>query len=48
MINDLKEDSNKQINETKKSIQDLDKKSNNLDEKFSRDRNAESKSKPKS
>jgi hypothetical protein len=34
MIRDLKEDSNKQINEFRKSIQDLDKKVTIMEEKF--------------
>jgi DNA-binding ferritin-like protein len=34
MINDLKEDSKKQINEVRKSSQDLDKKVSNMEEKF--------------
>jgi hypothetical protein len=34
MINDFQENSNKQINKTKKSIQELNKKFNNLKEKF--------------
>jgi hypothetical protein len=34
MINDLKGDSNRQTNEVKKSIQYLDKKVSNMDEKF--------------
>jgi thiaminase len=37
VINDIKEDSNKQINEVKKTIQDLDKKGNNMEEKFSKE-----------
>jgi hypothetical protein len=36
-----KEDSNKQKNEVRKSIQDMDKKFNNLEKKFSRDRDSE-------
>jgi hypothetical protein len=32
MTNDLKEDSNKQINEIRNSMQDLDKKISNMDE----------------
>jgi hypothetical protein len=35
MMNDHKEDSNKQMNEIKKSLQDLDEKVSNMDEKFS-------------
>jgi hypothetical protein len=34
MINEFKEDSNKHINEVRRSIQDLDKKVYNVDEKF--------------
>jgi hypothetical protein len=34
MINDLKEDSNKQVNEVRKSTQDLYKKVSNINEKF--------------
>jgi hypothetical protein len=37
MIRDIKEDSNKQINEIRKSVQDLDKTVNNMEEKFSRE-----------
>jgi predicted nucleic acid-binding Zn-ribbon protein len=37
MVNDLKEDSNKQINELKISIQDLEKKVSNMQEKFSKE-----------
>jgi hypothetical protein len=37
MISDLKEDSNKQINEVRKSIQNLDEKIPNRDEKFSKE-----------
>jgi peptidoglycan hydrolase CwlO-like protein len=37
MISDLKEDSAKQINEIRKSIQDLDKKVSNIEEKFSKE-----------
>jgi hypothetical protein len=37
LINDLKEDLNKQINEVKKSIQDVDKKVSNMDKKFSKE-----------
>jgi DNA-binding ferritin-like protein len=37
MISDLKEDSNKQINEVRKSIQDLNKKVSNVEEKFSKE-----------
>jgi hypothetical protein len=37
MIRDLKENSNKQINEVRKSIQDLDKKVSNMEEKFSKE-----------
>jgi hypothetical protein len=36
MINDLKEDSVKQMKETRKSIQNLDKKFSNEDENFSK------------
>jgi hypothetical protein len=35
-INDLNEDSNKQMTEVNKSIEDSDKKFSNLDEKFSK------------
>jgi hypothetical protein len=34
MITDLKEDTNKQINEIRKPIQNLDKKFSNIEEKF--------------
>jgi hypothetical protein len=37
MISKLKEDSNKQINEVRKSIQYLDKKVSNIEEKFSQE-----------
>jgi gas vesicle protein len=37
IISDLKEDTNKQINEVRKSIQDLDKKVSNIEEKYSKD-----------
>jgi uncharacterized protein Yka (UPF0111/DUF47 family) len=37
MINDLKEDSNEQINEIRKSIQDLEKKVNNMEGKFNKE-----------
>jgi peptidoglycan hydrolase CwlO-like protein len=37
MISDLKEDSNKQISEIRKSIQNLDKKVRNMEEKFSKE-----------
>jgi septal ring factor EnvC (AmiA/AmiB activator) len=37
MFSDLKEDSNQQINKVKKSIQDLDKKDSNMEEKFSKE-----------
>jgi hypothetical protein len=36
MVDDLKEDSNIQINEVFKSTQDLNKKFHNIDEKFSK------------
>jgi hypothetical protein len=36
MINDLKENSNKQMNGIKKTIQDLNKKVNKSNEKFSK------------
>jgi hypothetical protein len=35
MINDLEEDSNKQINKLRKSVQDPAKKVSNMDKKFS-------------
>jgi predicted secreted Zn-dependent protease len=34
MISDIKDDSNKRINEARKSIQDLDNKISNMEEKF--------------
>jgi hypothetical protein len=34
LINNFKEDSNKQINEVRKLIQQLDKKINNMEDKF--------------
>jgi esterase/lipase len=37
MINNLKEYSNKKINDVRKSIQDLDKKVSNMEEKFSKE-----------
>jgi hypothetical protein len=37
MIRDLKEDSNKQLNKVRKSIQDIDKKASNMEEKFSKE-----------
>jgi hypothetical protein len=37
MISDLKQDSNKKINKVRKSIQDLDKKLSNMNEKFSKE-----------
>jgi hypothetical protein len=37
MISDLKEDSNKHGNEVRISVQDLDKKSSNLEEKLSKE-----------
>jgi hypothetical protein len=37
VINDLKEDSDKLMNEVRKSIQDLDKKISNMEEKFSKE-----------
>jgi signal transduction histidine kinase len=36
MISDIKEDTNKQINEMRKSIHDLHKKSSNMDETFNK------------
>jgi hypothetical protein len=41
MINSLKKDSNKQINEAMMSIQDFDNNFNNVEEKFNRDRYSE-------
>jgi peptidoglycan hydrolase CwlO-like protein len=37
MISDLKEDSNKEINEVRKSIQNLDKKVSNIEKKFNKE-----------
>jgi hypothetical protein len=37
MINDHKENSTKELNEVRKSIQDLDEKVTNMDEKLSKD-----------
>jgi molybdopterin converting factor small subunit len=37
MFSDLKEESNKQVNEDKKLIQDLDKKVSNMEKKFSKE-----------
>jgi hypothetical protein len=37
VISDFKEDSNKQINEVRKSIEYLEKKVSNMDEKFSKE-----------
>jgi hypothetical protein len=37
MVNELKEDSNKQMHDISKSIKDLDKKVSNTDEKFSKE-----------
>jgi hypothetical protein len=37
MINDFKEDSNQQLNEIRKSTEDLDKKFINVDEKFNKE-----------
>jgi hypothetical protein len=37
MVRDLKKDSDKQINEVRKSIQDLDKKVSTVEKKFSKE-----------
>jgi hypothetical protein len=37
LINNFKEDSNKQINEVRKLIQQLDKKINNMEDKFKKE-----------